>query len=87
MKRASAIIDTKVGRKPFIEIPDQVYDSLELKEGESIQVEIMSPKKQLSKEDKLKLLEKMRKIGGDDEKIAEAFAYLDKKQEERNREY
>ena len=73
------MIDAKVGKKPFIEIPEHLYNSLGLKEGESIQIQILPAKKQLSKEEQLKLLEKSQGIWADDEKIAEAFAYLDQR--------
>ena len=69
----------KVGKKPFIEIPEYLYDSLGLKEGESIEIQILPAKKQLSKEEQLKMLEKSRGIWADDEKIAEAFAYLEER--------
>ena len=44
------MIDAKVGKKPFIEIPEHIYDSLGLNEGQSIQVKITPVKKRLPKE-------------------------------------
>jgi hypothetical protein len=58
------------------EIPERVYDSLRLNEGESIRITIIPAKKHLSKEEKLKLIEQTQGIWADDEKIDEALAYL-----------
>ena len=78
----------KVGKKPFIEISEYLYDSLGLKEGESVEIQILPAKKQLSKEEQLKMLEKSQGIWADDEKIAEAFAYLGRDRgQEWNKEY
>ncbi len=70
------MINAKVGKKPFIEISERVYDSLGLNEGESVRIEIKPAKKEVSKEEKLKMLEQMREAWADDEKITEALAYL-----------
>ncbi|MCZ6679240.1 MAG: hypothetical protein O7E52_18580 [Candidatus Poribacteria bacterium] len=70
------MINAKVAKKPFIEIPEYIYDSLGIKEGDSIQIQILAAKKQLSKEEKLKLLKQAQGIWADDEKIDEALRYL-----------
>ena len=80
-KGESTVIDAKVGKKPFIEIPEQLYDSLRLKEGESIQITILPVKKTTRqfREERRKAFEQTQGIWADDEKIAEAFAYLDQR--------
>jgi hypothetical protein len=74
------MVDAKVVEKPFIEIPEQVYDSLGLDVGQSIRITITPAKKmthQFSKEERQKILEQTQGIWADDEKIAEVFAYLE----------
>ena len=77
------VVTAKLGKKPFIEVPIEVYESFNLKEGDTVQVFIV-PKStatatKLTKEEKLARLEKSRGIWADDEKIKEAFEYLERK--------
>ena len=74
------MVDAKVGKRPFIEIPEQVFDSLGLDEGQSIRITIMPAKKtahQFSKKERRKLLKQTQGIWVDDEKIAEVFASVE----------
>ena len=77
------VVTAKLGEKPFIELPVEVYESLDLKEGDTVEISII-PKSAptaagLTKEEKLAKLEKSRGIWADDEKIKEAFEYLERK--------
>jgi len=77
------VVTAKLSKKPFIEVPVEVYESFNLKEGDTVQVFIV-PKStatamELTKEEKLARLEKSRGIWADDEKIKEAFEYLERK--------
>ena len=74
------VVTAKLGKKPFIEVPVEVYESFNLKEGDTVQVFIV-PKStptaaELTKEEKLARFEKSRGIWTDDENIKEAFEYL-----------
>ncbi len=71
------MVDAKVGKRPFIEIPEQVFDSFGLDEGQSIRIIIFPAKKsahQFSKKERRKILKQTQGIWADDEKIAEVFA-------------
>jgi len=82
------MIDAKVGKKPFIEIPEHIYDSLGLNEGQPIQIKIIPAKKQLPKEEMLKIFEQMQGIWADDKRITEALAYLGRERgQEWDKEY
>ena len=77
------VVTAKLGKKPFIEVPVKVYESFNLKEGDAVQVFIV-PKStpaatELTKEEKLAKLDATQGIWADDEKIKEAFEYLERK--------
>ncbi len=77
------VVTAKLGKKPFIKLPVEVYESFDLKEGDTVQISIV-PKStptatELTKEEKLAKLEKSQGIWADDEKIKEAFEYLERK--------
>lgn len=69
------VVTAIFSKKPFIELPVEVYESLNLKEGDTVQMFIV-PKSTPTATDLT--LEKSRGIWADDEKIKEAFEYLDR---------
>ena len=69
----------KLSQKPFIELPLEVYESFNLKEGDTVQIFITPTATKLTKQEKLARLEKSRGIWADDEKIKAAFEYLERK--------
>lgn len=75
------MIKAKVGKKPNIQIPDEVYDSLGLAEGQKVEIAIVATNQtdELSKDEILTKLEKTQGIWADNPKIVEAFDYLEKK--------
>jgi len=78
------MIIAKVGKKPTLEIPLEVYDSLGLSENQEISIEIIL-RNGLSKrltDEVLTQIDETQGIWSDDEKIAEAFEYLSKKWKE-----
>jgi len=65
----------KVGKKPILEIPIEVYDTLGLSEDQEVGIEIIlrnKPTKKLTDE-ALARIDTTQGIWADDEKIAEAF--------------
>jgi len=75
------MIIAKVGKKPILKIPVEVYDSLGLSEDQEVGIEIIlrnKPTKKLTDE-ALAKIDATQGIWADDEKIAEAFEYLNKK--------
>jgi len=77
------VVTARLSQKPFIELPVEVYESFDLKEGDTVQIFIV-PKStpaatKLTKREKLSRLEKSRGIWADDENIKEAFEYLGRK--------
>ena len=73
------IVTAKLSQKPFIELPLEVYESFNLKEGDTVQIFITPTATKLTKQEKLARLEKSRGIWADDEKIKAAFEYLERK--------
>ena len=76
------VVTAKLSQKPFIELPVEVYESFNLKEGDTVQI-FTFPKStptatKLTKKEKLARLEKSRGIWADDENIKEAFEYLER---------
>jgi len=75
------MIIAKVGKKPTLEIPLEVYDSLGLREDQEVGIEIIlqsKPTKRLTDE-ALAKIDATQGIWADDEKIAEAVEYLNRK--------
>jgi len=77
------VVTAKLSQKPFIELPVEVYESFNLKEGDTVQI-FIGPKStptatKLANKEKLARLEKSRGIWVDDENIKEAFEYLERK--------
>lgn len=76
------MITAKVAKRPFLEIPEEVYDALKAKGEKRVKIQLFSErdkKKKLSKEEMLAKLDATQGIWADDEKIEEAFKYLEKK--------
>ena len=69
------MVIAKVSKRPFLEVPDSLFDEMDIKEGDQIQIVVLRPikkeKKKLTKEEKLALLNETRGIWADDEKISE----------------
>ena len=77
------VVTAKLGKKPFIKLPVEVYESFDLKEGDTVQISIV-PKStptatEPTKEEKLAKIDATQGIWADDEKIKEAFEYLERK--------
>ena len=78
------MIIAKVGKKPTLEIPIEVYESLGLGEEQEVGIEIIfrnKPTKKLTDE-ALAQIDATQGIWAEDEKIAEAFEYLEQKWKE-----
>lgn len=73
------VVTAKLSQKPFIELPMEVYESFNLKEGDTVQIFITPAATKLTKQEKLARLEKSRGIWADDENIKAAFEYLERK--------
>lgn len=77
------MITAKVGQKPTLEIPIEVYEALNLVEGQNVQVDIVAARTEvLTKKEILANLKRTRGVWADDKKIAEAFDYLEGKWKE-----
>jgi len=75
------MIIARVGRKPTLEIPIEIYDSLGLSEEQEVGIEIIFRNKPTQKltDETLAKIDATQGIWADDEKIAEAFEYLEQK--------
>jgi bifunctional DNA-binding transcriptional regulator/antitoxin component of YhaV-PrlF toxin-antitoxin module len=73
------VVTAKLSQKPFIELPMEVYESFNLKEGDNVQIFITPTATKMTKQEKLARLEKSRGIWADDENIKAAFEYLERK--------
>ena len=73
------VVTARLSQKPFIELPAEVYESFNLKEGDTVQIFITPTATKPTKQEKLARLEKSRGIWADDENIKEAFEYLERK--------
>ncbi len=73
------MIIAKVGKKPILEIPLEVYDSLRLSEGQEVGIEVILQKKPIKRltDEALAPIDATQGIWADDEKISEAFEYLE----------
>jgi len=77
------MITAKIGKKPTLEIPDEIYEALNLVEGQTVDIAIIATQThKLTKDEILANLKRTRGIWADDRKIAEAFDYLEKKWKE-----
>jgi len=78
------MIIAKVGKKPTLEIPLEVYDSLGLSEDQEVGIEITLQNKPIKRltDEALANIDATQGIWADDDKIAEAFEYLDRKWKE-----